>query len=181
MNEYERQPPEDGAAVALARIATEHGEHLVREAAVAAIEAFEDFGADLPVMTGEDEMSFLRKWEETGLNGLAPVYSNFQWRTPLLALEKTDHLHISRIYDALRLCKDKGLTKKILADARAIDTKHLGFAIGPQSPLAHEASTLFCELTGHARVAFCNTYRPWAEGRPLRYASRFRPGPSPDR
>lgn len=55
---------------------------------VAAIEAFEDFGADYPVMTGEDEMSFLRKWEETGLNGLAPVYSNFQWRTPLLALEK---------------------------------------------------------------------------------------------
>ncbi|MGF9762796.1 substrate-binding domain-containing protein, partial [Microvirga sp. 0TCS3.31] len=58
------------------------------DGAVAAIEAFEDFGADLPVMTGEDEMSFLRKWEETGLNGLAPVYSNFQWRTPLLALEK---------------------------------------------------------------------------------------------
>ena len=55
---------------------------------VAAIEAFEDFGADYPVMTGEDEMSFLRKWEDTGLNGLAPVYSNFQWRTPLLALEK---------------------------------------------------------------------------------------------
>lgn len=58
------------------------------DGAVAAIEAFEDFGADYPVMTGEDEMSFLRKWEETGLNGLAPVYSNFQWRTPLLALEK---------------------------------------------------------------------------------------------
>lgn len=58
------------------------------DGAVAAIEAFEDFGADLPVMTGEDEMSFLRKWEETGLNGLAPVYSNFQWRTTLLALEK---------------------------------------------------------------------------------------------
>lgn len=58
------------------------------DGAVAAIEAFEDFGADYPVMTGEDEMSFLRKWEETGLTGLAPVYSNFQWRTPLLALEK---------------------------------------------------------------------------------------------
>ena len=41
-----------------------------------------------PVMTGEDEMSFLRKWEETGLTGLAPVYSNFQWRTPLLAAQK---------------------------------------------------------------------------------------------
>jgi ribose transport system substrate-binding protein len=58
------------------------------DGAVAAIEAFEDAGVDLPVMTGEDEMSFLRKWEETGLTGLAPVYSNFQWRTPLLALEK---------------------------------------------------------------------------------------------
>jgi ribose transport system substrate-binding protein len=55
---------------------------------VAAIEAFEDAGVDYPVMTGEDEMSFLRKWKETGLTGLAPVYSNFQWRTPLLAVEK---------------------------------------------------------------------------------------------
>ncbi len=58
------------------------------DGAVAAIEAFEDAGAELPVMTGEDEMSFLRKWEETGLTGLAPVYSNFQWRTPLLAVQK---------------------------------------------------------------------------------------------
>ncbi len=58
------------------------------DGAVAAIEAFEDAGRDYPVMTGEDEMSFLRKWEDTGLTGLAPVYSNFQWRTPLLAVEK---------------------------------------------------------------------------------------------
>lgn len=27
------------------------------------------------------------------------------------------------------------------------------------------------------RITFCNTYRPWAEGRPPRYASRFRPEP----
>jgi len=58
------------------------------DGAVAAIEAFEDAGKDYPVMTGEDEMSFLRKWEETGLTGMAPVYSNFQWRTPLLAVQK---------------------------------------------------------------------------------------------
>ena len=57
------------------------------DGAVAAIEAFEDAGADYPVMTGEDEMSFLRKWKETGLTGLGPVYSNFQWRTPLLAAQ----------------------------------------------------------------------------------------------
>ncbi len=60
------------------------------DGAVAAIEAFEDAGVDYPVMTGEDEMSFLRKWEETYMDGLAPVYSNFQWRTPLLAIEKID-------------------------------------------------------------------------------------------
>ncbi|HEY9365697.1 MAG TPA: substrate-binding domain-containing protein [Agromyces sp.] len=58
------------------------------DGAAAAIEAFEDAGVDYPVMTGEDEMSFLRKWKETGLTGLAPVYSNFQWRTPLLAAQK---------------------------------------------------------------------------------------------
>ena len=58
------------------------------DGAVAAIEAFEDAGVDYPVMTGEDELSFLRKWEETGLTGLGTVYSNFQWRTPLLAVAK---------------------------------------------------------------------------------------------
>jgi ribose transport system substrate-binding protein len=58
------------------------------DGAVAAIEAFEDAGVDYPVMTGEDELSFLRKWQETGLTGLGPVYSNFQWRTALLAVQK---------------------------------------------------------------------------------------------
>jgi len=58
------------------------------DGAVAAIEAFEDAGVDYPVMAGEDELSFLRKWDETGLTGLGTVYSNFQWRTPLLAVQK---------------------------------------------------------------------------------------------
>ena len=58
------------------------------DGAVAAIEAFEDAGVDYPVMTGEDELSFLRKWDETGLTGLGTVYSNFQWRTTLLAAQK---------------------------------------------------------------------------------------------
>lgn len=55
------------------------------DGAVAAVEAFEDAGQPYPVMTGEDELSFMRKWEETGMTALAPVYSNFQWRTPVLA------------------------------------------------------------------------------------------------
>ncbi|HEU5128001.1 MAG TPA: substrate-binding domain-containing protein [Glycomyces sp.] len=55
------------------------------DGAVAAVEAFEDAGKPYPVMTGEDELSFMRKWDETGMTALAPVYSNFQWRTPVLA------------------------------------------------------------------------------------------------
>ena len=57
------------------------------DGAVSAVEAFEDAGKDYPVMTGEDELSFLRKWDETGMTAIAPVYTNFQWRTPLLAAE----------------------------------------------------------------------------------------------
>jgi ribose transport system substrate-binding protein len=55
------------------------------DGAVAAIEAFEDAGKDYPVMAGEDELSFMRKWQDTGMTAIAPVYSNFQWRTPILA------------------------------------------------------------------------------------------------
>ena len=58
------------------------------DGAVAALEAFEDAGLDYPVITGEDELSFLRKWKDTGVTALGPVYSNFQWRTPLLAVQK---------------------------------------------------------------------------------------------
>ncbi|WP_298329509.1 substrate-binding domain-containing protein [Haloactinopolyspora sp.] len=55
------------------------------DGAVAAVEAFEDTGNDYPVMVGEDELSFMRKWQETGMTAIAPVYSNFQWRTPIEA------------------------------------------------------------------------------------------------
>ncbi len=54
---------------------------------VAALEAFEDAGVPYPVMTGEDQIAFLNKWKSTGITALAPVYSNFQWRTALLAAE----------------------------------------------------------------------------------------------
>lgn len=57
------------------------------DGSVAALEAFEDAGVDYPVMVGEDEMSFLRKWDDTGITAIAPVYSNFQWRTPILAAQ----------------------------------------------------------------------------------------------
>lgn len=58
------------------------------DGATAALEAFEDAGVDYPVITGEDQIAFLNKWKSTGVTGLAPVYSNFQWRTALLAAQK---------------------------------------------------------------------------------------------
>lgn len=57
------------------------------DGAVAAAEAFEDMGVDYPAFVGEDELGFLRKWDETGMDAIALSYSNFQWRTPVLAAE----------------------------------------------------------------------------------------------
>jgi ribose transport system substrate-binding protein len=53
--------------------------------AVAAVEAFQDAGADLPVMVGEDQQDFLRMWADEGLTAVAPTYPTYQWRTPVIA------------------------------------------------------------------------------------------------
>ena len=52
---------------------------------VAAIEAFEDLGYEIPIFTGEDQMDFLVKWQEEGLTAVAPTYPTFQWRTAIIA------------------------------------------------------------------------------------------------
>jgi ribose transport system substrate-binding protein len=55
---------------------------------VAAIEAFEDAGVDVPPIVGEDQQDFLQKWKDDGLTAVAPTYSNYQWRTPIIAAVK---------------------------------------------------------------------------------------------
>lgn len=57
----ERQPPEPRAAEALARLATEHPEHLVREAAVAALGAIGDPTGLPAVLAALDERATLRR------------------------------------------------------------------------------------------------------------------------
>ena len=52
---------------------------------VAAIEAFEDMGMPVPIVTGEDQQDFLQKWQELGMNTIAPTYPTYQWRTPIIA------------------------------------------------------------------------------------------------
>ena len=56
--------------------------------AVAMTEAFEDAGQEIPFVTGEDQNDFLTKWKNDGLKAVAPTYSNFQWRTAIIAATK---------------------------------------------------------------------------------------------
>lgn len=53
--------------------------------AVAAIEAFEDAGMEVPVISGEDQQDFLQSWQANGLTAIAPTYPSYQWRTPIIA------------------------------------------------------------------------------------------------
>ena len=56
--------------------------------AVAAVEAFEDGGYDIPVFVGEDQQDFLRKWQDLDMTAIAPTYPNYQWRTAIIAAER---------------------------------------------------------------------------------------------
>jgi ribose transport system substrate-binding protein len=54
--------------------------------AVTILEAFKDAGAPYPkVMIGEDQQDFLEYWKTNKINGLAPTFPTFQWRTAVLA------------------------------------------------------------------------------------------------
>jgi ribose transport system substrate-binding protein len=57
--------------------------------AVTILEAFKDAGAPYPkVMIGEDQQDFLDYWKTNKINGLAPTFPTFQWRTAVLAAVK---------------------------------------------------------------------------------------------
>ncbi|HEX2131882.1 MAG TPA: substrate-binding domain-containing protein [Actinophytocola sp.] len=56
--------------------------------AVAAVEAFQDNGVEVPAFVGEDQQDFLRMWVDEGLTAVAPTYPTYQWRTPIIAALK---------------------------------------------------------------------------------------------
>jgi ribose transport system substrate-binding protein len=56
--------------------------------AVAAVEAFQDAGKPVPPINGEDQLDFLRLWQERKLTAIAPTYPTYQWRTPIIATLK---------------------------------------------------------------------------------------------
>lgn len=56
--------------------------------AVAALEALEDLGQPFPIINGEDQQDFLVKWKANKITAIAPTYSTYQWRTPIIAAIK---------------------------------------------------------------------------------------------
>jgi ribose transport system substrate-binding protein len=92
---------------------------------VAAIEAFEDAGQDVPPITGEDQQDFLQKWEEDGLTALAPTYPTFQWRTAVIA--------------AANILEGKEIPKEWVLPQPTIDESNLSDYLQPNMPPLHYA------------------------------------------
>jgi ribose transport system substrate-binding protein len=81
--------------------------------AVAAIEAFEDEGLEVPPITGEDQQDFLQKWSDDELTAVAPTYPTYQWRTPVIAAVKI--LNGEQVPEAWNLPQPK-ITEETLPD-----------------------------------------------------------------
>jgi len=92
---------------------------------VAAMEAFEDNGVDIPPFVGEDQNDFLTKWQEDGLTAIAPTYSNYQWRTAVLA--------------AVKILKGEEVPKEWVLPQPAITEETLGDYVDPEMPPLHYA------------------------------------------
>jgi ribose transport system substrate-binding protein len=93
--------------------------------AVAAMEAFEDNGVEIPPFVGEDQNDFLLKWQEDGLTAIAPTYSNYQWRTAVLA--------------ATMILKGEEVPKEWVLPQPAITQDTLGDYADPNMPPLHYA------------------------------------------
>jgi ribose transport system substrate-binding protein len=92
---------------------------------VAASEAFEDGGVEVPPITGEDQQDFLAKWQEEGWTALAPTYPTYQWRTPIIA--------------ALKIVKGEEVPKEWVLPQPKIAQDNLDQYVQPDMPPLHYA------------------------------------------
>jgi ribose transport system substrate-binding protein len=92
---------------------------------VAASEAFEDAGVEVPPVTGEDQQDFLVKWQEEGWNTIAPTYPTYQWRTPIIA--------------ALKILKGEEVPKEWVLPQPKITNDNLADYVQPDMPPLHYA------------------------------------------
>lgn len=93
--------------------------------AVAAIEAFEDAGVDVPPIVGEDQQDFLTKWKEDGLTAISPTYPTYQWRTPIIA--------------ALRILNGEEVPKEWVLPQPTITSENLDEYVNTEMPPLHYA------------------------------------------
>jgi ribose transport system substrate-binding protein len=93
--------------------------------AVAAMEAFEDNGQEIPPFVGEDQNDFLTKWKEDDLTAIAPTYSNYQWRTAVIA--------------ATKILKGEEVPKEWVLPQPAITAETLDQYVDPNMPPLHYA------------------------------------------
>jgi ribose transport system substrate-binding protein len=92
---------------------------------VAAMEAFEDNGQEIPPFVGEDQNDFLTKWKEDDLTAIAPTYSNYQWRTAVIA--------------ATKILKGEKVPKEWVLPQPAITKDTLDQYVDPNMPPLHYA------------------------------------------
>jgi ribose transport system substrate-binding protein len=92
---------------------------------VAAMEAFEDNGQEIPPFVGEDQNDFLTKWQADGLTAIAPTYSNYQWRTAVIA--------------ATKILKGEEVPKEWVLPQPAITADNLADYVDPKMPPLHYA------------------------------------------
>jgi ribose transport system substrate-binding protein len=103
--------------------------------AVAAMEAFEDNGQEIPPFVGEDQLDFLTKWQEDGLTAVAPTYSNFQWRTAVIA--------------AVNVMKGEEVPKEWVLPQPTITQENLDQYVDPDMPPLHYALCGCEEMPGY--------------------------------
>jgi len=103
--------------------------------AVAAMEAFEDNGQEIPPFVGEDQLDFLTKWQEDGLTAVAPTYSNFQWRTAVIA--------------AVKILKGEEVPKEWVLPQPTITQENLDGYVDPDMPPLHYALCGCEEMPGY--------------------------------
>jgi ribose transport system substrate-binding protein len=92
---------------------------------VAAIEAFEDAGAEIPPINGEDQQDFLKIWQEKKLTAIAATYPTYQWRTPVIA--------------ALDILAGKQVPKEWVLPQPTITDANLSQYVLPDMPPLHYA------------------------------------------
>jgi ribose transport system substrate-binding protein len=103
--------------------------------AVAAMEAFEDNGQEIPPFVGEDQLDFLTKWQKDGLTAVAPTYSNFQWRTAVIA--------------ATKILKGEEVPKEWVLPQPTITQENLDQYVDPDMPPLHYALCGCEEMPGY--------------------------------